>query len=181
MNDKKAQLQKAIITNNMELVRDFYEYVFSEKAPAILNNISGEPSSELSFYKDRIKQAIEILSKGVPAKFDFNQEDDLTQEETDDEDDGILEQKPTDIIKESNGMQFISSKDFELPEDSMPKYADAMKKLEKRKKTKREPYKPRITKCESCGKDFDFNKEYPVGQLESGANAKTKCNKCRSK
>lgn len=71
MNDKKAQLQKAIITNNMELVRDFYEYVFSEKAPMILNRVSGESSSELSLYKNRINQAIEILSKGVPAKFDL--------------------------------------------------------------------------------------------------------------
>lgn len=173
MNDRKEQLQKAIITNDMDLVRDFYEYIFGEKAPISLKTPSSS-DNELKVYKDRMKQAVAILTSSIPPKFDSE--------------DVIVEQKPKKAAKaeaskinEASGMQFISSKDFELPEDSMPNYNKTLEKISKRKKSVREPYRARVVKCDSCGSDFDFNKEYPVGQLESGANAKTKCNRCRSK
>ena len=173
MNDRKEQLQKAIITNDMELVRDFYEYIFGEKAPNSLKD-SSYSDKELKVYKERMKQAVAILTSAIPPKFDSSEV--------------VVEQKPKKPAKtesakgsDASGMQFISSKDFELPEDSMPNYNKTLEKISKRKKSVREPYKPRIVKCDSCGSDFDFNKEYPVGQLESGSNAKTKCNRCRSK
>lgn len=173
MNDRKEQLQKAIITNDMELVRDFYEYIFGEKAPNSLK-ASSDSDNELNVYKDRMKQAVAILTSAVPPKFD-------SSESTVEQKPKKLAKKDPDRTSDGSGMQFISSKDFELPEDSMPNYNKTLESISKRKKSVRDPYKPRIVKCDSCGSDFDFNKEYPVGQLESGANAKTKCNRCRSK
>jgi hypothetical protein len=163
MTDKKAQLQKAIITNDMSLVREFYEYIFSEKAPqTLVQSENPKPSFDL----EKVNKAIEIL-KSIAIDEDLSVEETITEDV----------QKPAS----SGGMQFISSKEFELPEDSMPNYSEAMKKISKRKKSSREPYRPKMVDCGSCGRTFDFNKEYPVGQLESGANAKAKCNNCRSK
>lgn len=174
MNDRKEQLQKAIITNDIELVRDFYEYIFGEKAPRPLKAASNT-DGELKIYKEKMQKAVAILTSATPPKFEVDEP-------------LAVEEKPKKHKKQEQSsssqttdMQFISSKDFELPEDSMPNYNKTLEKISKRKKTARDPYRPRIVKCDSCGSDFDFNKEYPVGQLESGANAKTKCNKCRSK
>ena len=163
MTDKKAQLQKAIITNDMSLVRDFYEYIFSEKAPQTL--VQNETPRQ-AFDLTKVNKAIEILKS-------------ISSEE------GVIDDEQSEPIEEkeitAGGMQFISSKEFELPEDSMPNYSEAMKKMSKRKKSTREPYRPKMVECGSCGRTFDFNKEYPSGQLESGANAKAKCNNCRAK
>lgn len=163
MTDKKAQLQKAIITNDMALVRDFYEYIFSEKAPLTLVQTE---SQKQTFDISKINKAIEIL------RSISSEEESITED--------IIEAE-VEVERPAGSMQFISSKEFELPEDSMPNYSEAMKKLSKRKKSSREPYRPKMIECGSCGRTFDFNKEYPVGQLESGANAKAKCNNCRSK
>lgn len=171
MKGTKEQLQKAIITNNMDLVRDFYEYIFGEKAPNSLVD-SKSSSDDARAYKDIIDRAVAVLTRTIPPKFDLREEDQAADEQQ--------VETVIDFKTPSNGdMQFISSKDFELPEDSNPNYAEAMKKMPKRKKEKRPAYKPKIMSCGICGSDFDFNKEYPTGLLESGANGKIKCNKCR--
>jgi len=43
-------------------------------------------------------------------------------------------------------------------------------------KDKRDPYKPTMVKCDSCGDKFDFKAEYPMG-LVSKKSSKV-CNKC---
>lgn len=164
MTDKKAQLQKAIITNNMELVREFYEYIFSEPAPKTINSTAVSSHELEQKYILKMKQAIKILSE----------EETVRDEE-------VVEPIDTTKPVKAGEMQFISSKEFELPEDSMPNYAEAVKKLSTRKKSTREPYRPRMVECASCSRSFDYNKEYPAGQLESGADAKIKCNNCRAK
>jgi hypothetical protein len=78
------------------------------------------------------------------------------------------------------GVTFISSNDFSFPELDNEEYVESMKKVAK-KSQHREPrkaYQPNIQKCEGCGSEFDFNKEYPAGRLE--ATSKIKCNKCRT-
>ena len=180
MTDKKAQLQKAIITNNMDLVRDFYEYIFSEKAPMTLTKTTESSVGEIKIYKDRIKEAIALLSQAVPPNYTTDDETPISELE-DEPIKASSKRQAEAVSKSTDDMQFISSKEFELPEDSMPGYTEAVKKLSSRKKTTREPYKPRMVECDSCGRNFDYNKEYPAGQLESGANAKANCNKCRSK
>ena len=164
MTDKKAQLQKAIITNNMELVREFYEYIFSEPAPKTIGSTATSDQDIQQRYISKMKQAIKILSE----------EETTNQEE-------VIEPTAKAKTAKAGEMQFISSKEFELPEDSMPNYAEAVKKLSTRKKSTREPYRPRMVECASCSRSFDYNKEYPAGQLESGADAKIKCNNCRAK
>ena len=171
MKGTKEQLQKAIITNDMDLVKDFYEYIFGEKAPNSVAS-SSSVSNEAKVYKKIIDDAVILLTRAVPPKYEI---DDETNKEI---------KTPANQLKVTNqsdtgDMQFISSKDFELPEDNNPAYAEAMKKMPKRKKEKRPEYKPKIMSCGICGSDFDFNKEYPTGLLESGANGKIKCNKCR--
>ena len=171
MKGTKEQLQKAIITNDMNLVKDFYEYIFGEKAP---NSLVSSPSiyNENKAYKKIIDDAVKLLTSAAPHAYELDVEQD--------EEIKVEINKPS-LIKESDSgdMQFISSKDFELPEDNNPAYAEAIKKMPKRNKEKRPEYKPKIMSCGICGSSFDFNKEYPTGLLESGANAKIKCNKCR--
>lgn len=169
MKDRKEQLQKAIITNDMEMVRDFYEYIFSEKAPKIINE-NPNNSGESKIYKQLINEAVLVLTRQVPPKYELS---------TNDNDEQVNEKPVTAKISSDSEMQFISSRDFDLPENNNPEYEKAMKSMPKKKKERRPEYKPKIIKCGGCGNDFDFNKEYPVGMLESGANGKIKCNKCR--
>jgi hypothetical protein len=165
MNDRKEQLQKAIMTNDMELVRDFYEYIFGDKPPKTL--ASTNKSSVAEDYRKKIRMAIHILS---------DEAEDLEYIDTHE----VVKEKPRPAATNNSDMKFISSKDFELPEDNNPEYEKLAKSIPKRKKEKRPEYKANVVKCALCGSDFDFNKEYPVGMLESGANAKIKCNKCRA-
>jgi hypothetical protein len=149
----------------MELVRDFYEYVFGDKPPKTL--ASTNKSSVAEDYRKKIRMAIHILS---------DEAEDLEYIDTHE----VVKEKPRPAATNNSDMKFISSKDFELPEDNNPEYEKLAKSIPKRKKEKRPEYKANVVKCALCGSDFDFNKEYPVGMLESGANAKIKCNKCRA-
>jgi len=172
MIDRKEQLQKAIITNDMNLVVQFYEFVFSEKAP---KTIIEKKDNSVEVMKD-IRRVVDLLSGYIvegaaPPKTATKKAIVKTSPKP----------KKQEVLASSSDMIFISSKEFELPEDGIPEYAEMMKKLSKRKKTTREPYRPKMIHCDSCNKEFDYNKEYPAGQLESGPNAKPKCNNCRSK
>ena len=170
MIDRKEQLQKAIMTNDMGLVVDFYEFVFGEKAP---KNLSSQTKSN-KLVED-IQKAISILTNHIEPVTETKQAKTKNPAKI------VEAERQKEEDQSEDGTRFISSKEFELPEDSIPEYAEAMKKLSKRKKTTRDPYLAKMIKCDACSREFDYNKEYPVGQLESGANAKIKCNKCRSK
>jgi len=91
MRDKKEQLRNAIINNDIEEIRSFYEYIFMEKAP--------EPQSfNNASLKAIIDKAISILTS---TKFD---------------DDVNLDKVEVDEPKASkNGVTLISSSEFELP------------------------------------------------------------------
>ena len=58
MIDRKEQLQKAIITNDMNLVVQFYEFVFSEKAP---KTIIEKKDNSVEVMKD-IRRVVDLLS-----------------------------------------------------------------------------------------------------------------------
>ena len=161
MKDKKEKLKNAIINNDMEEIRAFYEYIFMEEAPRpkVFDNQS---------LKRIIDEAVLILTSA----------NDQAEEEKEEP------YKPAESVvkKDKNGVVFISSDEFELPEDSIQGYKEFMEKQKKRTKVKdkRPSYIPNTKKCASCSTEFDFNKEYPAGLLESGTNAKLKCNRCRS-
>jgi hypothetical protein len=166
MKDLKGFLQKAIIMNDMQAVREFYTTIFGEIAPVVVT----QPVDSDSLQKI---EAIKKIILGELVEEEYN--------ETDYSDDKEEEVEYEEEDKQSVGVKFISSSEFELPEDSDPKYAAAVKKMSSRKKQYRDEYKPNFKNCEVCSTRFDFNKEYPVGLLQSDNTIKIKCNKCRIK
>jgi hypothetical protein len=168
MKDKKEKLKIAIANGDMEEVRSFYEYMFMEEAPPTKNFNNAT-------LKKAIDRAMEILSS-----VDFESDKTIENEDPKPQEKEVIEYQPSNRV--SGEMQFISSSEFELPEDSNPAYKEFLEKQKKKNRIKdrRSEYKPNIKKCASCGVDFDFNKEYPTGVLESGTNAKLKCNRCRT-
>jgi hypothetical protein len=166
MKDLKGFLQKAIIMNDMQAVREFYTIVFGEKAPVVVTQ---------SVDSDSL-QKIEAIKKILLGE--------LVEEEYNETEYSTIKSEDADEVEDeklSDGVKFISSSEFELPEDSNPNYAEAVKKLGDRKKQYRDEYKPNFKNCEVCSTRFDFNKEYPVGLLQSDNTIKIKCNKCRIK
>jgi hypothetical protein len=166
MKDLKGFLQKAIIMNDMQAVREFYTTIFGETAPVVVTqSVDSDSLQKIDAIKKIILgQLVEEEYNGT--EYNTEKNEDVEYEEED---------KPT------AGVKFISSSEFELPEDSNPKYAEAVKKLGDRKKQYRDEYKPNFKNCEVCSTRFDFNKEYPVGLLQSDNTIKIKCNKCRIK
>ena len=176
MNDKKGQLQKAIMTNNMESVRDWYQDIFDEKPPKILTKDVADNSALLKL----IEEAVSILNRILNPTKQVNKTkdpDEVAGEVIEEE--LAYKPSPSNMV---GGMIAISSDEFDLPEDSSPGYKEAMENMRKNRKhrSSRDPYVARMKNCTSCQKEFDFNKEYPVGILESGANAQIKCNRCRA-
>ena len=168
MKDLKGFLQKAIITNDMESVREFYSTIFGETAPIVISQpVFSEHQAKLEAIK-RILLEDATSNDG----YEEAEETEVTYENSDTE--------KTNVDPEL-GVKFISSSEFELPEDSNPTYAEGIKKLATRKKQYRDEYKPNFRNCEVCSTRFDFNKEYPAGLLQSDSSIKIKCNKCRIK
>lgn len=168
MKDLKGFLQKAIITNDMESVREFYTTIFGETAPIVISQ------PVFSEHQEKLEAIKKILLGEI-----INEDEDESVEEAQINEQDIENSKKN--IDEETGVKFISSSEFELPEDANPKYAEGIKKLAARKKQYREEYKPNFKNCEVCSTRFDFNKEYPAGLLQSDSSIKIKCNKCRIK
>jgi hypothetical protein len=168
MKDLKGFLQKAIITNDMESVREFYTTIFGETAPIVISQ------PVFSEHQEKLEAIKKILLGDSISNDSYKEveETEITFENNDTEE--------TNVNPES-GVKFISSSEFELPEDSNPTYAEGIKKLATRKKQYRDEYKPNFKNCEVCSTRFDFNKEYPAGLLQSDSSIKIKCNKCRIK
>lgn len=166
MKDLKGFLQKAIIMNDMQAVREFYTAIFGETAPVVVTQSVDSDSLQKI-------EAIKKILLGELVEEEYNE----TEYSTGNNEDDDYEEEE----KQAVGVKFISSSEFELPEDSDPKYAEAVKKMSGRKKQYRDEYKPNFKNCEVCSTRFDFNKEYPVGLLQSDNTIKIKCNKCRIK
>lgn len=161
MKDLKGFLQKAIMTNDMEAVREFYSTIFGETAPIVIAQATSSVDS------DKLEAIRKIILDELVDDRGYEYEESEPEERTENESPG--------------DQRFISSKEFELPEDALPNYAEEVKKLGNRKKQYRDAYKPNIKKCDVCSTTFDFNKEYPAGMLQSDSSIKIKCNKCRAK
>ena len=161
MKDLKGLLQKAIMTNNMEAVREFYSTIFGETAPIVI----AQPTNSIDSEKLEAIRQIILNDLVEDSSYEYEQDD-------------VKEELDTEVYGDQ---RFISSKEFELPEDALPNYTEEVKKLSNRKKQYRDSYKPNMRKCEVCSTTFDFNKEYPAGVLQSDSSIKIKCNKCRAK
>ena len=161
MKDLKGFLQKAIMTNNMEAVREFYSTIFGETAPIVI----AQPANSVDSEKLEAIRKIILNDLVEDSSYEYVEDDIKEDEDT----------------ENSGDQRFISSKEFELPEDALPNYNEEVKKLSNRKKQYRDAYKANMRKCEVCSTTFDFNKEYPAGMLQSDSSIKIKCNKCRAK
>lgn len=162
MKDLKTILGSAIETNNMELVRDFYIRFFGEEPPFI--NSEEVDSSFVDRIRTELKNVLDMFPQERTSLKIVNVEKKAVTKET----------------KQST-QQFISSKDYELPEDADPEYKAKAKKLSKRKKHVRDSYVANMKKCGHCDNLFDFNKEYPAGVVQSDGDIKIKCNSCKRK
>lgn len=159
MKDLKTVLSSAIETNNMELVRDFYLRFFGEEPPLL--NTEVENSSFINRIKTELENILNLF----------------TQEKTSLKSISIEKKTPTNELQQ----QFISSEDYELPEDSDPNYKVKAKKLSQRKKQIRNAYVANMKKCDYCDNLFDFNKEYPAGVVQNDKEIKIKCHSCKRK
>jgi hypothetical protein len=155
----KNKLREAIGDGDWGGVVDFYQNMFGEEVEA--PDVKAKPEENLNGIRSLLQDALALTghsdfkNKSVEARFE--KEDN---------------KQPSDI-------KFISSSEYNLPEDDDENYAEAVKDHnKKRTRSVREEYKPNISNCKSCGAEFDVNKEYPVGTIDSSRGLK--CNRCRT-
>jgi len=161
----KDQLRDAIQDGNWDGVTSFYEQMFGEKisTPGI-----SDKAEELDV------KGIRTLLQNALALTGHNDRVEYSKEQED-----FIEIDHRDDSKNQGGVQFISSEEFDLPEDDIDGYDQAVQEhRKKRRRSVREDYVPNLAKCRSCGIEFDSNKEYPVGTLDSSRGLK--CNRCRT-
>ena len=176
----KDKLREAIESRDWELACDFYESMFGE----VIEMPPGNPEYlDINAIKNKALEIIEecsAIDMGIkpqpqPQAQPQPQEEDQVEEKKSETFSTGSTSPETDTPK----MKFLSSEEFDLPEDDMDGYAEAVEKAhKKRKKTYREEYQSNMKVCPSCNREFDFNKEYPAGLLESSR--EPKCNKCRA-
>ena len=174
----KDKLREVIESGDWGLACDFYEAMFGE---AIQMPIQSPEYLDVESIK---KKALEIIEECSVAKLQVKDkpsenETHLDEPEVEEVDSDTSSTGSVTNQQEAPKLQFISSNEFDLPEDEMEGYEQAVAAAhKKRKKTYREEYKANMRVCPTCGLKFDFNKEYPAGMLESSR--EPKCNKCRA-
>ena len=187
----KENLKLAIESSDWNSVCKIYQSMFGESidAPAINE---APPNKQLL---ERIREGLSDLQAIVGLDYSEQEYDSFVVIDDDKVDEDEEENEDLDIVSSEDGgplspssssswekdvkVKFISSSEFELPEDGMSNYSEALSSHGQRKKFSRDAYAPNMMKCAQCGSDFDYNKEYPAGMLDSSRGIK--CNKCRLK
>lgn len=155
--DTKTKIKQAINSGDWDTICEWYESMFGEKISP--PDVKHSGADILNALYEPAHKIVSLLGDNVLV----TKEEDVSTEALD---------------KVSDSVSFISSSEFNLPEDEDPTYSESMKKAARSSKRRpRDSYKPNLTKCSACGIEFDFYKEYPVGTLDSGS--KIKCNRCR--
>ena len=171
----KDKLRDAIESRDWGLACEFYEAMFGEV-------IEMPPGSPEYLDVETIRKNALLIIEACSGDYVKEEVEDTPTIVAEPEEPQSSETFSTGSIRPESvdlGTKFISSEEFDLPEDEMEGYSEAVEKAhKKRKKTYREEYKANLQVCPSCGREFDFNKEYPAGMLESSR--EPKCNKCRA-
>ena len=184
----KEKLKHAVDTSDWGVVCEVYESMFGEE----IHLPSGRPEYlDVDLIK---RKAIEIVKEceainmphqetAIEAESEYREEPSV-EEAVEEEEEDIVASTNAQITMPTDGswqgqvkQSFISSDEFSLPEDEISGYSEGIKKHAKRKKHRRESYVPQLMNCPKCGVEFDYNKEYPAGTLDSSRGIK--CNKCR--
>jgi hypothetical protein len=186
--DKKDILENAIINNDMGVIESYYSLIYEEDPPERKIEDANMPVD------DTLKKALDIVMDNMLHLQDLiygnvdlyeGQMDELNMDLK--EPIGTTEEMELATAVDSSispaesegGTTFISSGDFSFPEFENQQYEEAMKKHSKSKpRLTRPAYEPNMKACEVCKTEFDFNKEYPAGRLESSS--KIRCNRCRT-
>lgn len=186
MMNKKEILSNAISKNDISLIEDYYELIYDEKPPE-------KPPLETSggYIKKRVDELVDLvlsLQDEVYGNVDKYEEVDIgktAKEELDEPEIPNTTKEEPDFSTSDDGanenirVEFISSKNFKLPEDDWDNYEEAIREQgAKMTRNTRDAYVPDMKRCSSCNTSFDYNKEYPVGTIDSSRGLK--CNKCRT-
>ena len=186
--NKKDILENAIINNDMSIIEDYYSLIYEEDPPNRKTKEADMPSDDtLKKVFDSAMDNMMHLQDLIYGNVDEyeGQMDELNRDLK--EPIGTTEEMELTTVVDSSispaesegDVVFISSNDFSFPEFENKKYTEAVKKhSESRKRMPRPAYEPNTQVCESCKTEFDFNKEYPAGRLESSS--KMRCNRCRT-
>ena len=190
----KENLKKAIQKSDWSEVCSIYESMFGESIIPPNNIEAGIPSDLVKKIRSTLRDVDDLL--GEPMYSDNDQEE--LHHSSEDMEEDVVEEEPESPLQEFHTnqsdsqstfvgsvpdweknveVQFLSSEDYSLPEDDMSNYKQALETHGKRTKHTREVYTPHMMKCSKCGIEFDYNKEYPAGMLDSSRGIK--CNKCR--
>jgi len=180
----KENLKMAIESSDWKGVCEIYQSMFGEtiNAPDVNNSALNKPLLE------RISKGLSDLQGMVELDYSAQEYDSFVvideEDEVDTEEDQENFNDPSVVVSSSSSewekgvsVEFVSSSEFVLPEDSLEGYDEALKSHNKRSRSSREAYKAKMIKCSKCSVEFDYNKEYPVGMLDSSRGIR--CNKCR--
>jgi DNA-directed RNA polymerase subunit RPC12/RpoP len=183
----KENLKIAIESSDWKGVCEIYQSMFGEtiNAPVVNNSAISKPLLE------RISKGLSDIQCMVELDYSEQEYDSFVVIDENDENDEVDTEEdqedfndPSAVVSSSSSewekgvsVDFISSTDFSLPEDQIEGYGQALEAHKKRARSVRESYKAHIIKCSKCGVEFDYNKEYPAGMLDSSRGIK--CNKCR--
>jgi len=186
--DKKEILENAIVNNDMSVIENYYSLIYEEDPPKRKTKDTEIPTDKmLKKVFDNALDNMHHLQDLIYGNVDEYEGpmDELNRDLK--EPLGVTEKTETIKTIDSSispaesegGTTFISSGDFSFPEFENQQYEEAMKKHSKSKpRLTRPAYEPNMKACEVCKTEFDFNKEYPAGRLESSS--KIRCNRCRT-
>ena len=186
--DKKEILKNAIVNNDMGVIESYYSLIYEEDPPKRKENDIVMPVDKtLKKVFDNALDNMHHLQDLIYGNVD-EYEGELDELNKDlKEPIGVTEKMETATVVDTsispaeseNGTVFVSSNDYSFPEFDNQEYKDAMDKHSSAKQRAGRPaYEPNIKACEVCKAEFDFNKEYPAGRLESSS--KIRCNRCRT-
>tara|TARA_R110000765_G_scaffold223158_2_gene327300 strand:- start:1768 stop:2349 length:582 start_codon:yes stop_codon:yes gene_type:complete len=186
--DKKEILKNAIVNNDMGVIESYYSLIYEEDPPKRKENDIVMPVDKtLKKVFDNALDNMHHLQDLIYGNVD-EYEGELDELNKDlKEPIGVTEKMETATVVDTsispaeseNGTVLVSSNDYSFPEFDNQEYKDAMDKHSSAKQRAGRPaYEPNIKACEVCKAEFDFNKEYPAGRLESSS--KIRCNRCRT-
>ncbi len=190
------KLEKAIMTGNMELVREYYEHFYEKKPPKcpevmLVEEVDSQARGQIAEFLEQLQDLVDgtfTKSESKPKKPNkkltrvkkskvVSEEPENIEDEQDEESE-VEADVTTATIKDHKGndreVKFVTG---QTSLDQDPKYKAAVKKLGKTSKTiqPRNEYKPAMVKCDQCGKEFNFKSEQ-IMKMERGA--PTLCGKC---
>lgn len=180
------KIKTGIESQNWDLICQAYTDLTGEEISVDL------PETELSTSSVSLR---DLIQKTIKEELQLNQSSErefISEESVDLDNPEELEniEKSSENFKTKPFKQRVpkhgpvqASKKINAPFDKFVDPAEKKKnqvRANKTDKVKRPPKKVTMVKCGVCGEKFDFNKEYPMGLLESKSDITKRCNKCQT-